>query len=157
MEYNFRLMLLAHFPDGRAIHPADFIEPLALRPEDRLVEVFPGGKNGGSARIVFLDLDVTKLDIEDYEQGWSDLYLPVQEYVADWLALRPLEVFEEMRAGGLVVELFVSIEMDQNQMDFLFSPRLLYECGRKNLRIYLITNDIPASALGWTPPPSVEE
>lgn len=65
--------------------------------------------------------------------------------VADFLNKREPSITSAMRAWGLSLRLFIEVRMNQDQLDIEFPPALLAACGRHNLSLYLITNDIPAS------------
>jgi hypothetical protein len=49
-----------------------------------------------------------------------------------------------MRSAGLSLRMFVEVRMEQDQMELEFPPEWSAACGRHDLRVYVISNDIPA-------------
>jgi hypothetical protein len=58
-----------------------------------------------------------------------------------FLDRRPPTVTMAMRAAGLLLQLFVEVRMDQDQMELELPPELLAACGRHGLGVYVISND----------------
>lgn len=153
MERAFRITLTAHYPDGRPVAPEDFIEPLAIDPKDRerehILEAFPGGGRWQAARVTFINTDATRYDVEE-KIDYATIYLPVQEYVAEWLRERSNALFDGFRQRGLDIAFVVTLAIDQNQMEFRLAPAFLRACGEKGLEIVLETYDVAGADPAYT-------
>jgi hypothetical protein len=137
MERAFRITLTAHFPDGRPVKPADFIDLLHVDPKDRerelVRDVFAGGSRWQAARVVFLDTDATRYDTGEL-LDYSTIYLPVQERAAEWLRGREDALFDRFREHGLTVRMVIGLAIDQNEMEFRLAPDFLLACAEKGWR-----------------------
>jgi hypothetical protein len=68
-------------------------------------------------------------------------------FIAEWLDRQSSDTFNEVRANKLIVDIFIDVWMDQDQMELALPAALLRACGRLDLPIEIMSNDISAGQL----------
>jgi len=137
--------------DGRGVSAEEFLAPLNLQPG----EVEATQTDGGAWASGLVYLATVNFSEFTHVDASADAGAPREAFgaaiqeafraAARFLDQRPPEVTARLRAAGLSLKLFVEIRMNQDQMDLEFPPVLLAACGRHDLGIFLISNDIPAA------------
>lgn len=79
----------------------------------------------------------------DFES--SDRFMKVLaaelEKTAEWIRMQSPEAFARLRAAGLQTRLYIDMWIDQNQLDLEIPWQLSYECGIRQIPVYVITNE----------------
>ena len=138
MIERIEMSLAAHFPRGRALTDADFLQHLQVGAREIDRTSAPGRTN----RVVLLKAAFRDfegpIDAPDHfaayvERGFAD--------AATWLAEQPVAVFESFTARGLELNVFIDMWIDGNQMNLELPPAFLRECGLRGVRLHAYTNE----------------
>lgn len=142
--------LQASRKDGRGVTSGEFLDPLNIQPD----EVEATRADGVAWASGMVDFEVVRMSAFADVDGSIDAGAPTEAFYAGvieafraagrFLDRRSPEVTAHMRAGGLSLRLFVDVRMDQDQMEVELPPEFLSACGRHDLSVYVISNDIPA-------------
>ena len=117
-------------------------DPAKMGDAESSVAVLAGRGRWASALIVFADLKAA--DYSGSAEPWEDFSAAVLaklDGVAIWLDRQPPASFQQMRRGGLTVDLFLALWIDDNQVDLSLPASLLLSCGRLGLDIVMVSND----------------
>lgn len=142
--------LQASRKDGRGVTPEEFLAPLDIRPGQVEATRADSGKWSSGmvdfAVIRHSDFDHVgkSADAGAQSEAFSAAIGEAFRATAQFLDERSPSVTTAMRTAGLSLQLFIEVRMDQDQMELELPPELLTACGRHGLRVYLISNDIPA-------------
>jgi hypothetical protein len=136
--------------DSRGVTAAEFIAPLAIRP-DEVEATRADGRAWSSGMVHFAvvrygDFDHVDKTADAGAQSEAFFAGVVEAFraAARFLDHRSPEVFAAMRVAGLSLRIFVEVRMDQDQMELELLPELLTARGRHGLGVHVISNDIPA-------------
>jgi hypothetical protein len=145
--------LQASHKDGRGVTASAFLQPLNIDSTEVEYTHADGGEWAAGMvcfRIVrfsaFSHVDNSVdagAQFEAFFQGITDAFVAVGRF----LDQRPAAVTDHLRSIGLSLQLFVSVYMDQDQMELDFPYQFLAACGSHKLKICLISNDISAADL----------
>lgn len=143
--------LQASWRNGRGVTTAEFLEPLAIQP-DEVEAVRADGGEWASGMVYIAVIRDSQFDHIDSSQ---DAGAPSEAFYAAVVAAfrgagrfldqRSPAITAGMMAAGLSLRLFVDVRMNDNQMELELPPDLLAACGRHGIGIFLISNDIPAA------------
>ena len=139
------IMLRAHYSEPRVVSADEFVTPLRINQDDPVVKVIRHGKGPRQAsQIVFLEAEIEQYgaphDPDANEHLYSDI-ASTFEQLAKWLNSRPIDIFETMQQSGIKLDIFIGMGIDSDQLDLYLPPSFLLACGRRNLRIEIISND----------------
>jgi hypothetical protein len=137
--------------DGLGVTAQQFLVPLSIQPD----EVEAAWARGGAWESGMVELAIVRFSDFDHVDTTDDAGAQSEAFYAGiieafreagrFLDGRSPQVTATMRLAGLALRLFVDVRMDQDQMEVEFPPEFLAACGRHNLSIYLISNDISAA------------
>jgi hypothetical protein len=143
--------LQASRKDGRGVMTAEFLAPLRIQAGE--VEATRADGGAWASAMVYLavvrysafaDVD-TSADAGAQSEAFFAGVVEGFRAAGRFLDRRRPEVTAGMRAAGLSVRQFVDVRMDQDQMELELPPEFLAACGRHNLGVYVISNDVPAA------------
>jgi hypothetical protein len=132
------LWLAAYYPDGRGVSGEQFAP--AFGREVAPYEVSGDGEPGTNAR-----LDAFQLALEDYqdEPEPSEAFFAAAasafEEFAGWLAGVPADAFVGLRREGIVVDAWIYLWIDQDQLELALPPVFLAELARLQLPLQLMS------------------
>jgi hypothetical protein len=132
------LWLAAYHPDGRGV-PGDRLATSFGR-EVAPYQVSGEGDVGTNAR-----LDVFQLVLEDYQDAPepSEVFFAAVasafEDFARWLSQVPADAFAGLRREGIVVDAWIYLWIDQDQMELVLPPAFLTELARLQLPLQLMS------------------
>ena len=137
---------------GANIAAEDFVALLSFAAEDKIEGT---SSDLGIYRGSFVEFPMVLLsDYADAEEPTEVYAAVVQDYlltVAAFLDRQEVTTFEQFRASGLCVYIYLEVRMDQNQMQIKLPVPFLAACARLGIGIEMISNDISAAeAAGWT-------
>lgn len=142
--------LQASREDGSGVTSDEFLAPLDIRSG----EVEATTADGGEWSSGMVHFAVIRHSDFDHVDKSADAGAQTEAFftaigkafraAARFLDQRPPDVTNAMRGAGLSLRLFVEVRMDQDQMELEFPPELSAACGRHDLSVYVISNDIPA-------------
>jgi hypothetical protein len=140
--------LQASFPDGREVAAGDFLVPLQIRPVDEVEATRADGGEWAAGMIYF---PVTRLSAFVHEAEPHEVFAKELRrallVAAAFLDRRPTTVLDELRSTGLALRLFIDVRMDQDQMELNLPHELVAACGRHQLGVFVISNDIAADEI----------
>ena len=143
--------LQASRKDGRGVTSAEFLEPLGLQPGEVEGTSADGGPWTSGAIYVaivrfsaFASVD-NSIDAGAQSEAFFAGVVEAFRSAARFLDRKSPSITAKMRSTGLTLRVFIDVRMDQDQMELEFPAVLMSACGRHELGIYLISNDIPAA------------
>jgi hypothetical protein len=132
------LWLAAYHPDGRGVSGDQFAP--AFGREVAPYEVSGDGEVGTNAR-----LDVFQLALEDYQdaaepsEAFFAAVASAFEEFARWLSQVPSDAFAGLRGEGIVVDAWIYLWIDQDQLELVLPPAFLAELARLQLPLQLMS------------------
>src|SRR5215472_10031473 len=123
---------------GDKIEPSEFVARLLIAPGHPATLA----EGPGCLRVRLLSVaqnDFEDIDISDDAGARSEAFATaVREGLlrsVDWLSRQPPAVFEQLRAAGRIMDVFVGGWIDQDQFDLELPPELLRSCAALGLSI----------------------
>jgi hypothetical protein len=145
--------LQASREDGRGVTSEEFLAPLRILAGEVAATRADGG-NWASGMVYFAVVRYSDFDHIDnsidagaQSEQFFEAIVEAFQATARFLDQRSPEITDSMRALGLLLQLFVDVRMDQDQMELEVPPELLASCGRHKLKMFLISNDIAVGEL----------
>lgn len=139
---HINIGLAANFMDEREVFRSDFIDQLKNINHSSIKETASDRGSGLSSLIVFMEKGLPEFESSD------DPYLALEEEfsknsieIAEWLNMQDAKTFEKLANGGLKVWVFIEMWIESDQLDLKLPPNLLFECGRLNLSVEIVTNE----------------
>lgn len=131
-------------PNRGNVSTGEFLEPLAVRVGPPIIEMRADRGPDAAALIVFFDGEASTYEeklgaIQGVESFESELRGSL-EGLAEWLGGRSPEVFHDLSAGGLEMDVFVDLGIDQDQLFLELPSSLLKACGDRRLPLRVISN-----------------
>ena len=117
-----------------------FFDLLSVSPADGF-KLSPSDNPHKAARLVVLELErghhPQRLSSEQCAEQIKSQFLRA----AEWLSSRPSKTFENCRAQGFDLDVFISLWIENDQVDLDVPPEFLLACGQAGLPIAICSND----------------
>ncbi len=141
--YSIKISLQSSSIDGGNIADEHFVKALAITSEDLINSVVSNRGKWATSSVIFpiIRLNDYANESEPSEVMFQKVRLTLNT-IAGFLDRRPIEMMDSIKGRGLNVSLFIDVWMDQDQMELTLPPLLLKACGRHDLEIVMISNDI---------------
>lgn len=125
--------------DGPAVTDAEFLSPLSPLVDGTFDVASKPSRGAWESALVCFPPCICGEDVagaEAFERDSRELW----ERIAMWIDARA-ERLSSLRTDLLTIRLFVTIDMDANQMELYFPVALLAACARARLPIGVLSND----------------
>ena len=131
----------AWYRNGTNVSQEEFLDALKVETSEGIIEALADRGKWKTALIIFGDRQVSDFrgDPEPDESFMSAAKSDL-ETLGRWVGKRRNQL-SAMKAKGLTLDVYVGLTIDQDQMEFVFPPTFLLECGQLGLEIQIITNE----------------
>ena len=134
---QLRVVVLMYRRDGRPLEDSALASIRTVDPERVR---FNGGRTTASVELSA----VRASDFSNDEAGSVALEAAMEQSfvtAAEWLEGRAPASFDELRAAGYMIDIWLFPQISDDQFEFNAPPRFLAACGARGLALKLITND----------------
>lgn len=143
--------LQASRTDGDNISTAAFLTPFVIKPGEVESTTADAGEEAGGMIYfaVVRHSDFAHVDKSADAGAQSEAFFAgignAFRTTARFLDQRSPAITDSVRGVGIELRMFISIRMDQDQMELDLPSEFLAACGRYGLGVFVISNDIPAA------------
>ncbi|MBI4748209.1 MAG: hypothetical protein HY774_06945 [Acidobacteria bacterium] len=139
---NGNVSLICSRKDGENIPYSQFLEPLGIEPTDEISETVSDKGKWASSFVTFLEFD--RSNFKNCEYPDEEIATTLEKtffYISQWLGKRSPNIFAKFRGSGFKITLLVSFWIDQDQLDLDVPSSLLLQCGQREIKLQIISND----------------